>query len=395
MGRAKTSSSSESDKVEIKIQPRSDLNPAVVIPRPPNHQQNFHPPPHRPPQRPRSHRLFKKWIPWFVPTIVLVNVAIFVYAMYLNDCPRNSENCIGRSLLDRFAFQSTKENPLLGPSAATLLKLGALDVKSVVDGHQVWRLASCMWLHAGVFHVLANMLSLIFVGVRLEQEFGFARIGLVYVISGIGGSLLSSLFVRTTISVGASGALFGLLGAMLSELLINWTIYENKCAALSTLVLIIIINLAVGILPHVDNFAHLGGFVTGFLLGFILLIRPQFGWVNQRNAPPGYYSKNTSKYKAYQYIFLILALLLLIAEFAVGLGLLLGGADGNDHCHWCHYLSCIPSPFWACGPVRCSSSQLQNQVNMTCLSNHKSGFYTLQNPNNTAELQRLCTVLCH
>lgn len=54
------------------------------------------------------------------------------------------------------------------------------------------------------------------------------RIGLLYVIAGIGGSLSSCLFVRTTISVGASGALFGLLGAMLSELFVNWTIYENK-----------------------------------------------------------------------------------------------------------------------------------------------------------------------
>lgn len=55
-----------------------------------------------------------------------------------------------------------------------------------------------------------------------------ARVGALYVISGIGGSLSSALFVRGNISVGASGALFGLLGAMLSELFINWTIYENK-----------------------------------------------------------------------------------------------------------------------------------------------------------------------
>lgn len=54
------------------------------------------------------------------------------------------------------------------------------------------------------------------------------RLGLLFVISGMGGSVLSSLFVRTTISVGASGALFGLLGGMLSELLTNWTIYTNK-----------------------------------------------------------------------------------------------------------------------------------------------------------------------
>lgn len=53
------------------------------------------------------------------------------------------------------------------------------------------------------------------------------RIGVLYISSGIGGSILSSLFVRTTVSVGASGAIFGLLGGMLSELLTNWTIYAN------------------------------------------------------------------------------------------------------------------------------------------------------------------------
>ena len=53
-------------------------------------------------------------------------------------------------------------------------------------------------------------------------------IGLLFVISGFGGSLLSALFIQSNISVGASGALFGLLGGMLSELITNWTIYENK-----------------------------------------------------------------------------------------------------------------------------------------------------------------------
>lgn len=55
------------------------------------------------------------------------------------------------------------------------------------------------------------------------------RIGVIYLISGFGGSVLSALFLRSNyISVGASGALFGLLGSMLSELIMNWTIYSNK-----------------------------------------------------------------------------------------------------------------------------------------------------------------------
>ncbi|THU54413.1 hypothetical protein C4D60_Mb10t24810 [Musa balbisiana] len=126
-----------------------------------------------------------------------------------------------------------------------------------------------------------------------------ARIGLLYIMSGFGGSLLSSLFTASSISVGASGALFGLLGGMLSELLTNWTIYANKFAALLTLIFIIVINLAVGLLPDVDNFAHIGGFVSGFLLGFMLLIRPQFGWSSQEGSNVNLSCEGSSRTHSY------------------------------------------------------------------------------------------------
>ncbi|XP_057771371.1 RHOMBOID-like protein 3 [Salvia miltiorrhiza] len=131
------------------------------------------------------------------------------------------------------------------------------------------------------------MLSLVFIGIRLEQNFGFVRIGIMYLISGFGGSLLSVLFIRNSISIGASGALFGLLGAMLSKLITNRSIYTNKVAALLTLIVIVMINLGVGILPHVDNFAHIGGLLTGILLGFILLPCPQFAWLARHNPAAG------------------------------------------------------------------------------------------------------------
>ena len=54
------------------------------------------------------------------------------------------------------------------------------------------------------------------------------RIGQVYLISGFGGSLMSALFIQSNVSVGASGALFGLIGSMLSELITNWSLYANK-----------------------------------------------------------------------------------------------------------------------------------------------------------------------
>ncbi|XP_023523094.1 RHOMBOID-like protein 1 [Cucurbita pepo subsp. pepo] len=337
---------------------------------------------------------FKKWVSWLVPMFVAANSVVFFISMYVNDCPKNSASCVGR-FLGRFSFQPLKENPLLGPSSSTLEKMGALEVDKVVYGHQPWRLISCMWLHAGVFHILANMLSLVFIGIHLEQEFGFVRIGMIYVVSGFGGSLLSSLFIQSGISVGASGALFGLLGGMLSELLTNWTIYANKLAALLTLLFIITINLAVGVLPHVDNYAHIGGFISGFLLGFVFLVRPQFEWVSQRDAPRRYNSISVSKYKPYQYVLWIVSLVLLIAWFAVGLVFLFRGENLNDHCSWCHYLSCIPTSKWNCNAQRftCESSRLGNQLNMTCLSNGRSGSYSIAS--SSPELQQICSQLCN
>lgn len=57
-----------------------------------------------------------------------------------------------------------------------LLKLGALEFKKTVEEREEWRIVTCMWLHAGVFHVLANMMGLVFIGSRLEQEFGFCKL---------------------------------------------------------------------------------------------------------------------------------------------------------------------------------------------------------------------------
>ncbi|XP_061371909.1 RHOMBOID-like protein 1 [Gastrolobium bilobum] len=336
---------------------------------------------------------YKKWFPWLIPFFVVANIIVFIITMYVNNCPKNSISCIA-TFLGRFSFQPFKENPLLGPSSLTLQKMGGLDVNRVVHRHQGWRLISCMWLHAGVFHILANMLGVLVIGIRLEQEFGFVLIGLLFVISGFGGSLLSALFIQTNISVGASGALFGLLGGMLSELITNWSIYDNKLAALFTLVVIIVINLAVGILPHVDNFAHIGGFLTGFLLGFVFLIRPQFGWVNQRYARIEY-SRAKPKFKKYQYILWVFSLIILIVGLTVGLVALLRGVDANDHCSWCHYLSCVPTSKWSChtGTAYCLSNQLGNQLNVTCSSNGKSSTYYKQDPT-SSQIQQLCTQLC-
>lgn len=102
-----------------------------------------------------------------------------------------------------------------------------------------------------------------------------------------------ALFVHGRVSVGASGALMGLIAAWLSEILINWECsnstsdHGHRSAPLviiSTL-LLLVTNLVFGLMPHVDNFTHVGGAATGLLLGSVLLTRPKFGWVNQQCFP--------------------------------------------------------------------------------------------------------------
>ncbi|KAE8722480.1 hypothetical protein F3Y22_tig00013960pilonHSYRG00123 [Hibiscus syriacus] len=291
-----------------------------------------------------------QWTSWLVPMVVVANVSVFVVVMYVNNCSdhrhtRLAGNCVA-TFLGRFSFEPLRENPLFGPSSSTLNKLGALEWTKVVINHQGWRLITCIWLHAGIIHLLVNMLSLVFIGIRLEQQFGFVRVGIIYLLSGFGASVLSSLFNRNNISVGASGALFGLLGAMLSELITNWSIYTNKAAALFSLLIIIAINLAIGILPHVDNFAHIGGLITGFLLGFVLLCRPQFGSLERENLPAGTPFK--SNYKPYQYALWLVSVVLLVVGLTVASVMLFRGENGNDHCRWCRYLTCVSTSRWDC-----------------------------------------------
>ncbi|XP_057749661.1 RHOMBOID-like protein 1 [Arachis stenosperma] len=376
--------SSSSSATALNFKPSNSVAHAPVAPLGDHEAHHFQP--------------FKRWIPWLVPSFVVANVALFIVTMYVNDCPKHyvvGGSCFA-PFLGRFSFQPLKQNPLFGPSSSTLEKMGALKVDKVVHGHQAWRLFSCIWLHGGVIHLLANMLSLVFIGIRLEQEFGFVRIGLLYVISGFGGSLLSALFIQSGISVGASGALFGLLGGMLSELLTNWTIYANKFAAMVTLLVIIVINLAVGILPHVDNFAHIGGFISGFLLGFVFLIRPHYKWVSQRNSRPGSARPPAnSKHNPYQYVLWIVSFILLSAGLITGLVLLLKGVNLNDHCSWCHYLSCVPTAKWSCKPreVYCESTRIGTQLNMICLSNGRNHMFTVPK-SSSVQAQLLCSQLC-
>jgi rhomboid protease GluP len=138
------------------------------------------------------------------------------------------------------------------------------------DMSQPWRLITAMFLHGGLLHIGFNMWVLMDIGPMVEEMYGSARYLFLYVVTGIGGYVLSSALGH--FSVGASGALLGLIGALLAAT----TGRKNPAAqALRSALIRWLIYIAVlGVLMSgTDNAAHLGGLATGYLLGRVMADR--------------------------------------------------------------------------------------------------------------------------
>lgn len=147
---------------------------------------------------------------------------------------------------------------------ATLVKYGASNIL-LVQNNEAYRLITCMFLHAGIFHLLINMYSLNAIGKQLENFIGPYKFLSIYLISGMIGSMFSVILnTSSTVSVGASGAIFGLVGALL-YFGYHYRLYFTD-RLVKDLVPIVIINLIIGFsFSGIDNAAHIGGLVGGYL----------------------------------------------------------------------------------------------------------------------------------
>jgi len=153
-----------------------------------------------------------------------------------------------------------------GDSFTNFLALGWKSNPEIRDG-EYYRLLTSMFLHGDFFHLLFNMYSLYQIGPAIINLFKPSGFAIVYFVSGIVGSLLSYFF-NSNPSVGASGAIFGLVGALGAVAIVT-----QNYGLLINIFLILVINFLYALDPihRIDNFGHLGGLVTGFLLGFILI----------------------------------------------------------------------------------------------------------------------------
>lgn len=189
-----------------------------------------------------THDNSTKKIPVITYIIIALNIIAYVITAYLS-------------------------NDIVNSNINVLVFLGA-KVNSLISQGEYYRLITCMFLHGGIIHIALNMYALVAIGPLIENIYGKSKYIIIYFISGIMSSFLSFKFSQS-ISIGASGAIFGLLGAALI-FGIKMKDRINK-DYIFNIISVIVVNLIIGFsIPNVDNFGHLGGLIGGILTSSIL-----------------------------------------------------------------------------------------------------------------------------
>jgi len=178
--------------------------------------------------------------PWVTPALIVINVLVFALMVISGVDP-------------------------MKPTVADLLAWGGDQGIRVNEG-QVWRLLTATYLHAGIIHLLANMVGLAVVGQLVERLTGSAGFLLMYTFAGLAGSI-------AIVGIGASGSVFGVYGALLCYVMLRSDsipadlIKEHSKGPL----IFVVYNLVNGaIQPGIDNAAHVGGFLAGAMAGLVL-----------------------------------------------------------------------------------------------------------------------------
>ncbi|MBQ7507101.1 MAG: rhomboid family intramembrane serine protease [Lachnospiraceae bacterium] len=146
-----------------------------------------------------------------------------------------------------------------------------------VEAGQWYRFLTFLFLHGSTRHLLNNTIMIFGVGTYVEDALGHLRFLILYLSSGILGGIFSFFMYRgtNTVCIGASGAAFGLVGCLLSILLKHRGRYRQL--SLKGMLILLALTVYYGISSvGIDNYGHLGGAVSGFLLGLLLYRKPKY-----------------------------------------------------------------------------------------------------------------------
>ncbi|RXM36770.1 Inactive rhomboid protein 2 [Acipenser ruthenus] len=188
---------------------------------------------------------------------------------------------------------------------------------------QFYRLWLSLFLHAGVIHLVVSVVFQMTVLRDLEKLAGWLRISIIYILSGITGNLASALFLPYRAEVGPAGSQFGLLACLFVELIQGWQILEKPWKAFCKLLGVVLFLFLCGLLPWIDNIAHIFGFLSGLLLSFAFLPYITFG--------------TSDKYRKRALI-----LLTLVAFLGLFSSLIIWFYIHPIHWHWLEHLTCLP-----------------------------------------------------
>ena len=204
--------------------------------------------------RPERKRIFQEILDlltpgrhyFYTPILVYINVLVFIVMVVSGVHP-------------------------LAPTVQSMLQWGG-NLRTVTFDGQQWRLLTNIFIHAGIIHLLFNMYALIFVGGLLERRMGRHKFLVTYLVTGVMASLASVSFNEGNVSIGASGAIFGMYGLFLA-LLVTGRIAipgESKQNLINSVLFFMGYNLIYGFTRSgVDNTAHIGGLLSGMTLGFL------------------------------------------------------------------------------------------------------------------------------
>jgi len=156
---------------------------------------------------------------------------------------------------------------IMAPDNESLLAWGANFRPLTLDG-EYWRLLSSCFLHIGILHLAMNMYALLYIGFLLEPLLGKTRFTTAYLLTGLLASLNSLWWHELTVSAGASGAVFGMYGVFLALLTTNLIEKTTRKDLLSSIGIFVAYNLLFGLKDGIDNAAHLGGLISGLVLGY-------------------------------------------------------------------------------------------------------------------------------
>ncbi|KAI7855526.1 rhomboid family-domain-containing protein [Circinella umbellata] len=199
------------------------------------------------------------------------------------------------------------------------------------DPNQWYRVITATFVHSGIVHYFCNMLVHLGLGRRVERRLNPLRYGLVWLISGIFGFIASTTFSPTSsATMGCSGSLFGIGALLMIDLLRSWRLIADPGWQLTKLITLMILGLAYGYLPGPDNFAHIGGFIAGLLVGLVVMpsTKQEF-----------YVSKARI---IVRWLVRVIILALLIVASSLLLNTFYKGEKPEELFSWCKYLACLP-----------------------------------------------------